>query len=105
MSNKRTTKENECRPTQPHKGASTAHESNPFAIAATPEGEEHIHAWNRALASNWSELRPVLRERALGIVIFSHSDGRSLNKGLGTQEMILGDMRVLGQTRIQSPLI
>ena len=34
---------------------------------ATPEGETHTHSWNRSLAANSSELRPVLRERALGI--------------------------------------
>ena len=34
---------------------------------ATPEGETRTHSWNRSLATNSSELRPVLRERALGI--------------------------------------
>ena len=29
----------------------------------------HTHAWNRSLATNSSELRPVLRERALGRVL------------------------------------
>ena len=38
-----------------------------YAQKAIPEGETHTDAWNRALASNWSESRPVLRERALGI--------------------------------------
>ena len=38
---------------------------------ATPKGETHTHSWNRSLAANSSELRPVLRERALGIVIYS----------------------------------
>ena len=35
---------------------------------ATPEGETHTHSWNRSLATNSSELRPVLHERALAIV-------------------------------------
>ena len=34
---------------------------------AIPEGETRTHSWNRSLATNSSELRPVLRERALGI--------------------------------------
>ena len=34
---------------------------------AIPEGETHAHSWNRSLATNSSELRPVLHERALGI--------------------------------------
>ena len=34
---------------------------------ATPEEETHTHSWNRSLAINSSELRPVLCERALGI--------------------------------------
>ena len=38
-----------------------------YTQIATPEGETHTDAWNRALASDRSELRPMLRERALGI--------------------------------------
>ena len=39
---------------------------------ATSEGEARTHASDRALAGNWSELRTVLLERALGIVELSH---------------------------------
>ena len=38
-----------------------------FTQKATPEVETHTYARKRVFASNWSELRPVSREQALGI--------------------------------------
>ena len=44
---------------------------------ATPEGETHTHSRNRSLPTNSLELRPVLRERALGIGLEDKGNGES----------------------------
>ena len=88
-SNKRTMKQKGCRPNPPppptphHKGLWW--HTNPilpslqsnwinslalvliFTQKATPEVETHTYARKRVFTSNWSELRPVSREQALGI--------------------------------------
>ena len=56
----------------------------------------HTHAWNRSLATNSSELRPVLRERALGRVLlfltfFCVSIG-------GVRPLIRYDRKIFGVT-------